>query len=98
MLIRSRLLLLGLATLALPWAGCQYAREMETSLREAERQSLLAVAQTIATSLQGRRDLLSRDLSGAGARTPPGPRDLEPVPLRAEPQLDALAEDEAPGA
>jgi len=93
MLIRTRLLLLGLATLALPWAGYQYAREMESSLREAERQSLLAVAETIATSLQGRRDLLSRDLSGAGARLPPGPRDLEPVPLRAEPQLDALVDD-----
>ena len=93
MLIRSRLLLLGLATLALPWAGCQYAREMESSLREAERQSLLAVAQTIATSLQGRRDLISRDSSEGAARPPPGPMDLEPVPLRAAPELDALAGD-----
>jgi hypothetical protein len=43
-LIRTKLLLLGLATLALPWAGCQYVREVEGSLRVAESQSLLAVA------------------------------------------------------
>ena len=57
MSIRQRLLWLGLATLALPWAGCQYAREMEFSLRAAEQQGLLAVAQSIATSLQGRSEL-----------------------------------------
>ena len=93
MLIRTRLLLLGLATIALPWAGCQYAREMEVALRSSERQSLLAIAETIATSLQGRRDLLLRNADGAGSAEPPGPYDLEPVPLRAEPQLDARAEE-----
>ena len=36
MLIRTRLLLLGLTTLALPWAGCQYAREVEGALRDAD--------------------------------------------------------------
>ena len=33
MSIRLKLLLLGLATLVLPWAGCRYAREMESALR-----------------------------------------------------------------
>ena len=93
MLIRTRLLLLGLTTIALPWAGCQYAREMESALRSSERQSLLAIAETIATSLQGRRDLLARNSDGTGSAEPPGPYDLEPVPLRAEPQLDARAEE-----
>ena len=37
--LRTKLLLLALTTLALPWAGCQYAREMETVLRESEQQS-----------------------------------------------------------
>src|SRR5882757_10845648 len=60
MSIRLKLLLLGLATLVLPWAGCRYAREMETALREGEQSSLLSVAQTIAASLQGRTDLLYR--------------------------------------
>src|SRR3954447_20499413 len=60
MSIRLKLLLLGLATLVLPWAGCRYAREMESALREGEQNSLLSVAQTIASSLQGRADLLYR--------------------------------------
>ena len=66
MTLRLKLLLLGLATLVLPWAGCQYAREMESALREGEVNSLQAVAQTIAASLQGRTDLMYRV-------TPPAP-------------------------
>src|ERR1700741_5375681 len=61
MSLRLKLLALGLATLALPWAGCRYAREMEAALREGEQTSLQAVAQTIAASLQGRTDLLYRE-------------------------------------
>ncbi len=61
MSLRFRLLLLGLATLVLPWAGCNYAREMESALREAEHDSLLAIAETMAASLRGRRDLLYRE-------------------------------------
>src|SRR5579864_8528725 len=61
MSLRLKLLLLGLLTLVLPWAGCRYAREMESALREGEQSSLLSVAQTIASSLQGRTDLLYRE-------------------------------------
>jgi dedicated sortase system histidine kinase len=89
-MIRTRLLVLGLATLALPWAGCRYAREMEASLRAAESAGLVAVAQAIATSLQGRRDLLYR---GGDAGAAPGQDDAEPVPLTADPQLDGSADD-----
>jgi dedicated sortase system histidine kinase len=84
--IRAKLLLLGLVTISLPWAGCQYAREMESLLRVAEQQALLAVAQTIATSLQGRRDLLLR--GAANAPLVAGPNDFEALPLSAEPVLD----------
>jgi two-component system sensor histidine kinase ChvG len=90
MRIRTRLLLLGLTTLALPWAGCQYAREMESALRDAERLSLQAVATTIAVSLQGRRDLLTRDATGPDSAAPPGPLDLEAMALHAAPVLDGL--------
>ena len=93
MLIRTKLLLLGLATLALPWAGCQYVREVEGSLRMAESQSLLAVAQTIATSLRGRRDLLFRGVDGPRSSEPPGPYDFEPLPLASAPQLDGRDDD-----
>ena len=61
MSLRLKLLLLGLLTLALPWGGCRYARQMEAALREGEQNSLQAVAQTIAASLQGRTDFLYRE-------------------------------------
>jgi two-component system sensor histidine kinase ChvG len=67
MSLRLKLLALGLATLVLPWAGCRYAREMESALREGEANSLQAVSQTIAASLQGRTDLLYRE-------APPAPQ------------------------
>jgi signal transduction histidine kinase len=60
MSLRLKLLLLGLVTLVLPWAGCRYAREMESALRDGEVDSLQGVSQTIAASLQGRTDLLYR--------------------------------------
>jgi len=73
MSLRLKLLLLGLATLVLPWGGCNYAREMELALREGEQNSLQAVSQTMAASLQGRTDLLYRetdDSAGARCRRP----------------------------
>ena len=72
--LRTKLLMLALTTLALPWAGCQYAREMETVLRESEQQSLLAVTTTIAGSLQGRQELLFRADSLPGAESQQFPR------------------------
>ncbi len=87
--IRAKLLLLSLATLALPWAGCQYAREMESSLRDAEQQALLAVAATLATSLQGRTDLLYRNHTAPGG----GDKGLTAIPLVIEPTLDGRADD-----
>ena len=89
MSLRLRLLLLGLATLVLPWGGLRYAREMEQALREGERQALLAMAQTLAASLQGRSDLLYRGTPGGTA----GPYDLQPVLLASAPYLDGYADE-----
>jgi two-component system, OmpR family, sensor histidine kinase ChvG len=92
MSIRVKLLLLGLLSLVLPWAGCRYAREMESALREGEQSSLLSVSQTIASSLQGRSDLLYRepapvpppDAADAGTATETDTSDAtrakEPIP------------------
>ncbi len=106
MSLRLKLLLLGLATLVLPWGGCQYAREMESALREGEENSLQAVSQTIAASLQGRTDLLYREsLPPADAPDAPadetsghpflqsGPYDLKPLALTAAPLLDGYPDD-----
>src|SRR5882724_899425 len=97
MSIRIKLLLLGLLTLVLPWAGCRYAREMESALREGEQTSLLSVAQTIASSLQGRSDLLYRQRPHVeDPETPPAtdddkaaaaPREPKPSPYDLRPIL-----------
>ncbi len=92
MSLRLKLLLLGLATLVLPWAGLEYAREMEAALRDGEQQSLQAIAQTIAASLQGRSDLLYRRMPDSGLTTP-GANDLQAVPLVAAPFLDGYADE-----
>ncbi|HEV2441280.1 MAG TPA: ATP-binding protein [Steroidobacteraceae bacterium] len=73
MSLRLKLLLLGLATLVLPWTGIRYAREMEAALRDSEQHALQAVAETIAASLQGRMDLLYREPPEAQAQGGPPP-------------------------
>ena len=95
MSLRLKLLLLGFASLVLPLAGYEYAREMEAALRDSEQQSLQAIAQTIATSLQGRTDLLYRMAPDAGLAAP-GPQDLQAIPLAAAPFLDGYADEWPP--
>ena len=90
--LRTKLLLLALTTLALPWAGCQYAREMETVLRESEQQSLLAVTTTIAGSLKGRQELLFREDS-LPAVISQDASDITPVVLSGAPLVDGRADE-----
>jgi len=97
MSLRLKLLLLGLATLVLPWAGCNYAREMEVALREGEENSLQAVSQTIAASLEGRGDLLYRatpppaDAPGESDGQPVAAVTADPVPKAGRYDLEPLA-------
>ncbi len=90
--LRYQLLLLGLLTLFLPWAGCRYAREMETVLREGQEQALLATASTLASMLATRSELLYRD-SSQPAPFDPAAGDLYAYRLRAVPLLDGYADD-----
>ena len=48
MRLRSQLLVLLLATTLLPWAGCQYVRELEDALREGQAQTLRSAATAMA--------------------------------------------------
>ena len=46
--LRRQLLIVSLLLLSLPWAGCQFIREMESALRQGQEQSLAATAAAIA--------------------------------------------------
>jgi dedicated sortase system histidine kinase len=71
--LRRQLLLVSLLLLALPWAGCQYVREMESAMREGQAQSLRATAQAVAAGLSYRPALLYPHPERRGDRPPAGP-------------------------
>ncbi len=54
MKLRSKLLLITLSFLLLPWAGWQWLRQMETLLREGQEQALLASAEALARAVAAR--------------------------------------------
>lgn len=92
MSIRLQLLIVALTTLVLPWAGYQYARELETALRDAQEKSLLASAGTIANALSAQPQRVFRD--------PDDPQtfaasqgDLYVYSLRNQPLLDGYRDD-----
>lgn len=58
MSLRRQLLLVSLLLLSLPWAGCQFIREMEGSLRQGQAQSMQASARAIAAVLSQQDQLL----------------------------------------
>ena len=58
MTLRRQLLLVSLLLFSLPWAGCQFIREMEGALRQGQEQSLQATAQAVAAVLGERSELL----------------------------------------
>ncbi|MEQ9462035.1 MAG: ATP-binding protein [Haliea sp.] len=51
MSLRRQLILVSLLLLTLPWAGCQFLREMEGALREGQGRAIAATADAIAASL-----------------------------------------------
>jgi two-component system, OmpR family, sensor histidine kinase ChvG len=89
--IRFQLLLVALATLVLPWAGCQYARELETALRVAQENALLASADTIARALSAEPTRVFSNPDDQAFKADQG--DLYVYPLRGEPLLDGYRDD-----
>ena len=55
--LRSKLLVVSLALLVIPWAGYEYLREMESFLKQSKQITLAQSAQTIATVMHNRRKL-----------------------------------------
>jgi len=90
--IRSQLLLVGLSTLVLPWAGCQYARELEVTLRGSQEQALSASAVTIANALSAEPQRVFRSADDSQPFDP-GRGDLYVFPLDRQPLLDGYRED-----
>jgi len=92
MSLRSRLLLVSLLMLALPWAGCQYAREMEVALRSGQEQAMLSTADAIARVIGAQVELLYRspELAASFDRSS---GDVFASQLPSAPILDADADD-----
>lgn len=51
MKLRKQLLFVSLVTLTLPWVGCQYIQEMESTLRQGQVAALSATAKAVAARL-----------------------------------------------
>jgi two-component system sensor histidine kinase ChvG len=90
--IRLQLLIVALTTLVLPWAGCQYARELETALRSSQEQSLLASAGTIANALSAQPQRVFHDADDTQPFSA-GAGDLYVYPLVTQPLLDGYRQD-----
>jgi two-component system, OmpR family, sensor histidine kinase ChvG len=90
--IRLQLLMVALTTLVLPWAGCQYARELETALRDSQEQSLLASAGTMANALSAQPQRVFRDPDDTPTFTA-ARGDLYVYPLHSQPLLDGYRDD-----
>jgi dedicated sortase system histidine kinase len=90
--IRLQLLIVALTTLILPWAGCQYARELENALRVSQETGLESTADTIALALSAQP---ARVFHGPGDSRPYAEEhgDLYVFTLRSPPLLDGYRED-----
>ena len=92
MSIRLQLLIVALTTLILPWAGCQYAHELENALRVSQERGLESSADTIAHALSAEPQ---RVFGETGDSEPFSPQqgDLYVFPLHSQPLLDGYRED-----
>jgi dedicated sortase system histidine kinase len=90
--IRLQLLIVALTTLILPWAGCQYARELENALRVSQETALESTADTIALALSAQP---ARVFHGSGDSRPYAEEhgDLYVFALSSPPLLDGYRED-----
>ncbi len=92
MRLAPRLVLISVVTLGLPWAGCQYLRDVEQALRAGQADTLAATTSAIAGLVASRpeRFLVDPGRFEAG-RT--ASLDLYAHPLSAPPVLDGFGDD-----
>ncbi|WP_105101928.1 ATP-binding protein [Microbulbifer pacificus] len=88
--LRRQLVLLSLCTLALPWASCQYLRQVDQALAQGQIQTLEATGNAIAARLASVPELIAPDARRNGR--PPGAQ-LYLNPLPQAPILDGYGEE-----
>ncbi|MFS1524583.1 ATP-binding protein [Microbulbifer sp. 2304DJ12-6] len=79
MKLRRQLLLVSLVALALPWAGCQYLRQVDAALAQGQLQALEATAAAVAARLASAPQLIAPDPL-RHARPPGAQLYLNPLP------------------
>ncbi len=84
--LRTKLLLVAISLLALPYVGLEYVREMEAHLRGALEDSVRVAGQAVAGALQSQAPHFKRAL-------PSGNQEIHAHSLPAAPQLDGYAND-----
>jgi dedicated sortase system histidine kinase len=92
MSLRAKLLLLSLLTLILPFAGWQYAQQMETTLREGQEQALLTTAKVLSRVVASQPEELYR-APELRTRFNPAKGDWFAPLLPTEPLLDGFADE-----
>lgn len=90
MKLRRQLFFVSLVALALPWAGCQYLRQVDSALAQGQMQALEATASAVAARLASSPQLIAPDLE-RHARPPGAQLYLNPLPQA--PLLDGYGDD-----
>lgn len=90
--LRRQLIVVSLLLLSLPWAGCQFIREMEGALADAQEQALKATAQTVAAIAAQRPQLIYPDLQRM-ASAPDARQSIYVKPAPRAVVVDGYAED-----
>ena len=92
MRLAGQLLAVSAVTLLLPWAGCQYAREVESALRDGEEQALVSTARLLGAALAPVADEFAAQ-PGRWATGPGRGMDFYLHELTTAPTLDGFVED-----
>ena len=87
--IRTKVLLVAVLLLTIPYVGYQFVREMENHLRDGLEQSVLGAAQALAGALHDRLDLIPE----SSPQNTPYEGEIYAHPLPQEMQIDGYLED-----
>jgi dedicated sortase system histidine kinase len=92
MSLRTKLLLLSLLTLILPWAGWKYSQQMETTLRSGQEAALLTTADVLGRVVASEPELLYR-VNDLRETFDPARGDLFAPLLPTPPLIDGFADE-----